>query len=146
MKRMPIRGIFLGCCASAGKQGAKSIALRAIPAIFLFMPFPRPSCHLTLVTSPFSVAVGTALASGPPHGSVREELPHTALTSGSSDGQPFLRKQLVVRATNPVTRIPGSVSGTSALVVRSPRSTSFPLRTPPPTLPRWLCSPASLVL
>ena len=28
------------------------------------------------------VAVGTALAGGPPRGSVREELPHTALTSG----------------------------------------------------------------
>src|SRR5215813_12376406 len=36
-----------------------------------------------------SVAVGTALASGPPHRSVREEFPHTALTSGSSDGQPL---------------------------------------------------------
>src|SRR5262245_8521980 len=76
------------------------------------------------------VAVGTALASGPPHRSVREELPHTALTSGSCDGQPFLRTQLVVRATNSGTRFPGSVSGTSALVVRSPWSPSFPLRTP----------------
>src|SRR5215470_10498846 len=37
-----------------------------------------------------SVAVGTALASGPPHGSVREGLPHTALTSGSYDGQPLV--------------------------------------------------------
>src|SRR5215510_9602893 len=36
------------------------------------------------------VAVGTALASGPPHGSVREGLPHTALTSGSCDGQPLV--------------------------------------------------------
>ena len=57
---------------------------------------------------------------------------------------PFL--QLVVRATTPVTRIPGSVSGTSALVVRSPWSPSFPLRTPLPTHTRRLCSPASLVL
>ena len=31
-------------------------------------------------------------------------------------------------------------------MVRSPWSTSFPLRTPLPTLPRRLCSPASLVL
>src|SRR5262249_24542110 len=93
-----------------------------------------------------SVAVGTALASGPPHRSVREELPHTALTSGSSDGQPLVGIRLVVRATTSVTRFPRSVSGTSALVVRSPWSTSFPLRTPRPTLPRWLCSPASLVL
>src|SRR5215510_5566370 len=82
----------------------------------------------------------------PPHRSVREELPHTALTSGSSDGQPFLRTQLVVRTTTSVTRFPGSVFGTSALVVRSPWSTSFPLRTPLPTLPRRLCSRASLVL
>src|SRR5215475_7764177 len=92
------------------------------------------------------VAVGTALASGPPHGSVREELPHTALTSGSCNGQPFVRTQLVVRATTSVTRFPGSVSGTSALVVRSPWPPSFPLRTPLPMLPRRLCSPASLVL
>src|SRR5262245_53588131 len=41
--------------------------------------FPRPLFFL--------VAVGTALASGPPHRSVREGLPHTALTSGSYDGQ-----------------------------------------------------------
>src|SRR5262245_49785380 len=39
--------------------------------------------------NPQSVAVGTALASGPPHRSVREELPHTALTSGLCDGQPL---------------------------------------------------------
>ena len=93
-----------------------------------------------------SVAVGTALASGPPHGSVREEFPHTALTSGSCDGQLLVGIQLVVRATTPVTRIPGSVSGASALVVRSPWSPSFPLRTPLPTHTRRLCSPASLVL
>ena len=93
-----------------------------------------------------SVAVGTALTSGPPHRSVREELPHTALTSGSCDGQPLVGIRLVVRATPPVSRIPGSVSGASALVVRSPWSPSFPLRTPLPTHTRRLCSPASLVL
>ena len=92
------------------------------------------------------IAVGTALASGPPHRSVREGLPHTALTSGSCDGLPLVGIRLVVRATTPVTRIPGSVSGTSALVVRSPWSASFPLRTPLPTHTRRLCSPASLVL
>ena len=36
------------------------------------------------------VAVGTALASGPPHRSVREVLLHTAPTSGSFDGQPLV--------------------------------------------------------
>jgi uncharacterized protein YdhG (YjbR/CyaY superfamily) len=38
-----------------------------------------------------SVAVGTGLAAGPPHRSVRAELPHTALTSGvwrRTDGTP----------------------------------------------------------
>src|ERR1700747_2976323 len=92
------------------------------------------------------VAVGTALTSGPPHGSVREGLPHTALTSGSCDGQPFVGIRLAVRAPTLVPRIPVSVSATSKLVVRSPWSPSFPLRTPLPTHIRRLCSPASLVL
>src|SRR5262249_6020144 len=49
-----------------------------------------PALSLDTPRSPlFSVAVGTALASGPPHRSVREELPHTALTSGLCDGQPL---------------------------------------------------------
>jgi hypothetical protein len=34
------------------------------------------------------VAVGTPVARRPPHRSVREELPHTALTSGSDDQRP----------------------------------------------------------
>src|SRR4030095_3943112 len=71
----------------------------------------------------WSVAVGTALASGPPHGSVREEFPHTALTSGSSDGQPFLRTQLVVIATHPAP---------PPLCPARVRSCSFPLGPPPP--------------
>jgi hypothetical protein len=39
--------------------------------------------HHTQFKTEIGVAVGTALASGPPHRSVREALPHTALTSGS---------------------------------------------------------------
>ena len=35
-----------------------------------------------LVVAGEGVAVGTALTGGPPHGSVRAELPHTALTLG----------------------------------------------------------------
>src|SRR5215471_10786372 len=35
--RYPIRGIFVGCCASAGEQKAKSKALSTTPAIFFFM-------------------------------------------------------------------------------------------------------------
>src|SRR5262249_27253556 len=59
--------------------------------IFLSIEF-APVCLCSLLTAHHSllVAVGTALASGPPHGSVREGLPHTALTSGSCDGQPLV--------------------------------------------------------
>src|SRR5215813_9896865 len=67
------------------------MAQRARSVIFFFMIFSALSTrHSTLNTRPSSVAVGTALASGPPHGSVREGLPHTALTSGSCDGQPLV--------------------------------------------------------
>jgi hypothetical protein len=37
--RNPNRGIFVGCCASAGRQSAKSIAHSARQKIFLFMDF-----------------------------------------------------------------------------------------------------------
>src|SRR5262245_42243301 len=57
------------------------MAQRVRTVIFLFMRYSSPAALL--------VAVGTALASGPPHRSVREGLPHTALTSGSCDGQPL---------------------------------------------------------
>jgi hypothetical protein len=36
----------------------------------------------TQLRTEMRVAVGTALTGGPPHRSVREALPHTALTSG----------------------------------------------------------------
>src|SRR5262245_21806655 len=49
----------------------------------------RDGCFIWFCHCAFSVAVGTALASGPPRGSVREGLPHTALTSGLCDGQPL---------------------------------------------------------
>jgi hypothetical protein len=65
-----------------------------------FHPPPRPTTIPTLdvisvFVSQFAgasawVAVGTALASGPPHGSVQAGLRHTALTAGKS-GQPLLR-------------------------------------------------------
>ena len=82
----------------------------------------------------------TALAGGPPHRSVREELPHTALTLGrrsaaeaAGRGPPVHRPAL-----------PGSVSGASK-VRPFPWSIPFPPRTPPPPSGR-LCSPASSVL
>src|SRR5262245_38596418 len=62
-----------------------------------------------------SVAVGTALASGPPHGSVREEFPHTALTSGSSNGQPLIGIGMQnARGRKPVANQPFHVLPTSA--------------------------------
>ena len=61
------------------------------------------------------VAVGTALASGPPHGSVREALPHTALTSGSSDGQTLVGIRMQdSRGREPVANQPRHVLPTSA--------------------------------
>src|SRR5215510_4834611 len=107
--RYPIRGIFVGCCAQTGRQSAKSMAQSVRTVIFLVMLFSALSTrHSTLDTRPFSVAVGTALASGPPHRSVREEFPHTAPTSGLCDGQP-LDRSLPYAPQNPVTRCPGSV-------------------------------------
>src|SRR5262249_41565132 len=61
------------------------------------------------------VAVGTALASCPPHGSVREELPHTALTSGSPDGQPLVGIRMQnARGRKPIANQPCHVLPTSA--------------------------------
>src|SRR5262249_2932704 len=49
----PIRGIFFGCCARAGKQSAKSIAQRVRTVIFLFIFFSALSTrHSTLDTRP----------------------------------------------------------------------------------------------
>src|SRR5262249_26516245 len=55
----------------------------------VFCSYPSPLLSYVFRFAFISVAVGTALASGPPHRSVREELPHTALTSGVCDGQPL---------------------------------------------------------
>src|SRR5262245_31856897 len=78
----PTRGIF-DFCASADNPSAKSKAHRAKQNIFLM---PIGSCLIS--------RGGTALASGPPHRSVREGLPHTALTSGSSDVPPLVAIQI----------------------------------------------------
>src|SRR6266478_5523263 len=75
----------------------------------------RSTCHSTLDTRPFSVAVGTALAGGPPHRSVREGLPHTALTSGSCDGQPLVGIRMQYpRGREPIANQPCHVLPTSA--------------------------------
>ena len=39
--RNPTRDTFLACCASAGKQSAKSMALSAKPTSFFVMSFPQ---------------------------------------------------------------------------------------------------------
>src|SRR5437762_11473148 len=39
--RNPTRGTFLACCASAGKQSAKSMALSVKPTSFFLMSFPQ---------------------------------------------------------------------------------------------------------
>src|SRR5262249_43955696 len=88
LSRKPMRGPFVCCCASTEPHSAKSMVKRVRTVIFLFIFFAALSFD-TPHSPLFSVAVGTALTSGPPHGSVREGLPHTALTSGSYDGQPF---------------------------------------------------------
>ena len=54
------------------------------------------------------VAVGTALTGRPPHGSVREELPHTALTSGNNEPSSTSRA-----SSAPMPLYPGSESGES---------------------------------
>src|SRR5215813_294706 len=60
----------------------------------VFCSYPSPLLSYVFCFAFISVAVGTALASGPPHRSVREGLPHTALTSGSSDGPPLVGIQM----------------------------------------------------
>ncbi len=69
-----------------------------------------------------SVAVGTPVARCPPHRSVREELPRTALTLGCDD-------QLIASRTprNPMPRFPGTVSGASKVRL------TFPLVGPLPS-------------
>ena len=82
------------------------------------------------------IAVGTALAGGPPHRSVRAELPHTAPTSGHE-------RQASVGMRTPVTlpgvscavhstRRPGSASGSRATGQNCPRSSAFPPAGPQP--------------
>src|SRR5262245_46486302 len=54
--RYPIRGTFVGCCAAADAQSARSMAQRVRTVIFLFMFFSALSTrHSTLDTRPFSL-------------------------------------------------------------------------------------------
>jgi hypothetical protein len=49
--RYPIRGIFVGCCARAGKGRAKSIEQKVRRVILLCMGFPSIASALTLALS-----------------------------------------------------------------------------------------------
>ena len=54
--RYPIRGTFVGCCASADTQSAKSMVQSVRTLIFLVMFFSALSTrHSTLDTRPFSL-------------------------------------------------------------------------------------------
>ena len=83
------------------------------------------------------IAVGTALASRPPHRSGRADFPHPAPASGH-DALPD------VPAQRWITRLPGSESGTRHLQVGSPWPAPFPPSPPPPV--SRLCSGTSPVL
>ena len=84
------------------------------------------------------IAVGTAVAGGPPRRSVREELPHTAPALSLAR----YRARLGVRV---ICHDSGAVSGTERPLGRFSWLGSFPPPTPP-TLQLRLCSPASQVL
>ena len=69
------------------------------------------------------IAVGTALAGGPPHRSVLEELPHTAPTSGQTEPPPTA-----------VVRTPGDATRDTRLCVwRETHFQTFPLVDPLPS-------------
>jgi len=93
---------------------------------------------------PYSViAVGTAVASRPPHRSVRDGLRHTAPPSGRTIAENSVTSR-DCRAT-PIDARSGSVSGASVTVQQNfPSVTSFPRQIPLRRLP--LCSPVSIVL
>src|SRR5215467_77521 len=81
----------------------------------VFCSYPSPLLSYVFRFAFISVAVGTALASGPPHGSVREEFPHTALTSGLCDGQSLVGIRMQnARGREPVANQPCHVLPTPA--------------------------------
>src|ERR687892_475179 len=133
--RNPMRGAFFGCCASAIAPATTSTkATIESPDDFRFLIFDfrlsdkgssgrvqdlsiilSSLNRKSAIENPKSVAVGTALASGPPHGSVREELPHTALASGSCDDQPLVGVRMQYPCgREPVANQPCHVLPTSA--------------------------------
>ena len=85
-----------------------------------------------------TLAVGTRVASRPPHRSVRAAFPHTAPTSGIDDTTlPYASQHLVPRLS-------GSESGTCLVGPHSPWSLSLAPPTPLRIAP--LCSSASQLL
>ena len=95
--------------------------------------------------SDLTIAIGPALAGRPSHGSVRAELPHTALTLDGNERTAPRSAPLFARPAVHATRVSGTVSGPVATTRRSPWSVPFP--PPTPRMPSGhRCSPASLVL
>src|ERR1700676_191754 len=89
------------------------------------------------------VAVGTAVARRPPHGSRRAELPHRALALG--DDARAIRPPAVL-ALAPETGNAGTGSGPASPPRDSPWLSSFPPSPPRPAAHRRLCSGTSQVL
>jgi hypothetical protein len=83
-------------------------------------------------------AVGTRVASCPPHRSARAAFPHAAPTSGNNGSK------LPYASQHPVSRLPGSESGACVVGPHSPRSLPFAPPTPRRIAP--LCSSASQLL
>ena len=93
------------------------------------------------------VAVGTPVTRRPPRGSVREELPHTALTLGNDDQYSggISALLLLVRPTIRCLAFPARSPARVRFLWRFPWSIPFPPRAPQPPSGRP-CSPLSSVL
>src|SRR5215472_9915087 len=95
-----------------------------------------------------AVAVGTRVASRPPHRPVLAAFPHTVPTSGSDNQALRLdvcSPALALALRQP--RVPGPESGSWRAGPHSPRPLSFAPPTPPQIpFPGPLCSPASSLL
>jgi hypothetical protein len=74
-------GACLPVVLRPGRKRTSAVCHRLCHCLGVVVTEPLPPAALIAVTST-TVAVGTPVARRPPHGSVREGLPHTALTSG----------------------------------------------------------------
>lgn len=88
-----------------------------------------PSGEVAIATRPKAdqrlIAVGTALTGAPPHRSVREVLPHTALTLGRVTISRLIGRLLVCQSVR-CHAVPGAVSGASKVRSAFPSVGSLP--------------------